>query len=135
MSKTLSYENKARKNQTYEKDITDKFKLIRILKTHFGLTGLTGEAIFIRDNRYRLPDVFVKSHVPMLAIELDGPIHGNGDPISKLKQDTEREADYDSCFGIKLIVINKQLTNGYDSKDMISVLEYNGIKRISNGKD
>ncbi len=47
MTKTLSYEHKAKKKQVGEKDIPTKFKVIRILKDHFDCIGLTNETFQI----------------------------------------------------------------------------------------
>ena len=91
-TKKLSYEHKAKKNQSGEKDIIDKFDVIDILKNQFGLIGLTGEVITIPGKYYhRMPDIVIKEHD--IAIELDGEIHGSGDEISKRDGEDGRVSD------------------------------------------
>lgn len=126
-TKTLSYEHQAKKNRKGERDITEKFHVIDILKKHFSLHGITGEVVYCRDSKIRLPDIFVRDHYPMLAIELDGEIHGNGDVVSQLQKDKQRKKDYASANNIKLIVINKQVTNGYDTDMVISEFVNQGL--------
>lgn len=131
MSNKLSFENNARKKRPGEKDLKDKFDVIKILRSEFGLHGITGESILIPDSipvqYYRLPDIVIASHD--IIIELDGPIHGNGDDISKRKKDVERDNDYKKTK-YKLVIINyEELPKGYGKEKVIHILEKSGLKR------
>ena len=122
-----AWEHLARSKQTSESDLDDKFKVIRILRNHFGLYGLTGEIIMINGEFCRMPDLFIKDNPP-ICVELDGFVHGNGEQISKRDKDVQRDKDYQS-IGIKLVIINKEQTEGYSTDKVIKVLEENGLKR------
>jgi hypothetical protein len=125
MNKKQAYEHLARAKQISESDLDDKFNVIRILRNHFGLYGLTGEILMIDSESCRCPDVLVKGVIP-ICIELDGFVHGMGDQISKRDKDVDRDKDYQSV-GVKLIIINKELTDGYDKQKVIEVLIKNGL--------
>ena len=127
-TKTQAYEHRAKLNRTGENDITEKFHIILILREKFGLHGLTGEVVKIDEESYRLPDILIKGTKPII-IELDGEIHGMGDEISKRQKDVERDSDY-STNGYKLIILNKQLTNDYQTNEIIKLFEQRGLKRI-----
>lgn len=126
-NKKQAYEHIARKNQFGEKDIIEKFMVIDILRKEFGLFGLTGEILMIDSESCRCPDILVKSK-PLIVLELDGFVHGNGEQISKRDRDVERDKDY-GRIGAKLVIINKEETNGYETDKVIRVLEDNGLKR------
>ena len=123
---TQAYEHLAKQNRSGEQDIDDKFKIIGILRSEFGLYGLTGEVVPIGDDFYRLPDVFVKKPIP-IAIELDGGWHGTGDKITQKPRDVERGCDYEDS-GVKLIIINKEQTKGYKTKLVIESMVKQGLK-------
>jgi hypothetical protein len=127
-TKTEAWQHLANKKRDGESDLDDKFNVIRILRNHFGLYGLTGEILMIDSESCRCPDIMVKGMIP-ICIEMDGEIHGSGDQVSKRVKDVDRDKDYQS-IGVKLVIINKELTNGYETKKVIKVLEDNGLKRI-----
>jgi hypothetical protein len=126
-TKTEAYQHLAVRNREGEKDLYEKFKVISILRNEFGLYGLTGEILMIDSESCRLPDILVKG-VILIVIELEGEWHGVGDQISKRDKDVIRDKDYHS-IGVKLILIYKELTDGYDTEKVIKVLEENGLKR------
>lgn len=80
----------------------------------------------IDDESCRLPDILIKGVVP-IAIELDGLSHGESHMPNNRTLD--RNKDYVSC-GVRLIVINKELTNGYETDKVIKCLVENGLERI-----
>jgi len=131
LTKTLQYEHQAKKKRIGEKDIKDKFDVVSILRKEFGLHGLTGEAIFIPDSYpvqyYRMPDILIEAKD--IAIELDGPIHGNGEAVTKRPKDIRRDLDYHKTK-YDLIIINYEQTNGYEYNKVISEFENHGLKRI-----
>src|SRR5690242_2108415 len=108
-----SFIHNAQRKMRSESDIPDKFKIIKILREEFGLFGLTGEAIQINEYKCRWPDVLVKANIPMIAIELQGHIHGYGEPISESQRDVQRNTDYQFRTDIKLIKLGINQTNGY----------------------
>lgn len=125
LTKTLSFEHKSRLKQLGEKDIKEKFVLIKLLRKQFDLLGLTGETIQIPNTIYhRMPDVTIPQK--NIVIELDGEIHENDDELTKLERDKDRDLDYKEA-GYKLIIINKESTNGYKTENVIQVLEKNGL--------
>ena len=124
---TLSFENQARKKRRGEKDLSEKFKIINLIHDEFGLFGLTGEVIPIPESYWhRMPDIVIPQR--NIVIELDGEIHGNGDAVSKREDDIQRDLDYPKA-GFKLIIINKQETNGYQKEKVLEVLEKNGLTK------
>ena len=126
-TKTEAYSHRANLNRLGEQDLGDKFNVIRVLRNYFGLNGLTGEILMIDSESCRMPDILIKGR-PVMVIELDGGVHGMGDQISKRSKDVDRDKDYE-IIGVKLVIINKEITNGYETKKVIKVLEENGLKR------
>ena len=124
---TQAYQHLAVRNREGEGDLVDKFFVIGILRTYFNMYGLTGEVVKIDDDSYRLPDILVKGQIP-IVIELDGGIHGNGDKISKPEKDTTRDDDYRKS-GVKLIIINYELTDHYQKEKVIQALEAGGLRQ------
>lgn len=127
-TKTQAYQHQARLHQEGEEDLMDKFRVIYILRDEFGLHGLTGEVLTIDEDCYRFPDIFIKKSSPEIVIELDGEIHGDGDEVSKREKDVWRDKDY-LRIGVKLIIINKSLTNGYEKAKVIDCLCQAGLAR------
>ncbi len=127
-TKKQAFIHLAQRKQEGEKDIVDKFKIIKILREEFGLHGLTDEVLIINEDCCHLPDIFIKTTNPEIVIELDGELHGDGEPISKLARDAQRDEDY-ARVGVKLVIINKQQTGGYQKEKVIRVLEKNGLIR------
>lgn len=120
------YEHLARKQREGEGDIEDKFLVIGILRHFFNLHGLTGETVQIDEDSYRLPDIMIKTTTPRTVIELDGPIHGNGELVTKPERDLTRDEDYRKA-GYNLIIVNKKQTNNYHYEKVIPVLENGGL--------
>lgn len=124
LTKTLAYEHIAKKKQVGEKDIIDKFDVIKLLKSEFNLIGLTGEPIFIPESvpvqYHRMPDITILEK--NIVIELDGEIHGNGDEVTARSKDLNREPEYKRA-GFRLIVINKEDTQGYKKDLVLKILE------------
>ena len=127
MTKTLAFENLARKSREGEGDIEDKFHVIKILRDFFGLHGLTGEVVEISEDSCRLPDILIKTN-PRTIIEMDGQIHGS-DEITKPERDINRDSDYKK-LGFNLIIINKENTLGYSTDKVIKSLQEQGLKLI-----
>lgn len=128
-TKKLAYQHLAQRKQEGEPDLLDKFGVIGILKECFGLYGLTGEVVQIEDDTCRLPDILIKAHVPPIVIELDGEVHGMGDDVSKRNKDILRDLDYKQA-GCKLIIINKEATNGYDPHQVFQIIRDSGLKPL-----
>lgn len=114
-----SFVHLANKNRTEESDIPDKFKVIKMLKRHFNLPCLTGEALPIPGTeRARFPDIFVKNHDPNLAILLHGGWHGYGE--IKRKYDVKAADDYAKLApGVRLIEIYSEQTDGYSEEKIV----------------
>ena len=128
MNKKQSFVHQAKRKRRSEKDIPIKYKIINLIHEKFGLIGLTGELIPIQNrtpiNYHRMPDITIPQR--NIVIELDGPIHGFGDGISKREDDIQRDQDYKDA-GYKLIIVNQELTNGYDLEKVFDVLQKEGI--------
>ena len=128
MDKKQSFVQQAKRKRRSEKDIPIKYKIINLIHEKFGLIGLTGELIPIPErkpiNYHRMPDITIPQK--NIVIELDGPIHGFGDGISKREDDIQRDQDYKDA-GYKLIIVNQELTNGYEPEKVLEVLEKEGI--------
>ena len=124
-TRTEAYCHRANINRIGEQDLDDKFNVTRVLRNYFGLNGLTGEILMIDSQSCRLPDILIKGR-PLTVIELDGLAHGESHmPNNKT---LERNKDYESV-GVKLVIINKELTDGYSTEKVIKCLEDNGLKR------
>ena len=132
MTKSMAYEHLAKRNREGEQDIPDKFKVINILREDFSLYGLTGETLMIDSEHCRLPDILIKGK-PTVVIELDGEFHGNGEDISKKDSDIDRDNDY-RRLGVKLIIINKLSTNGYEYDQVKQALLQNGLELLQSKK-
>ena len=128
LTKTQAYQHLAVKKRFGEKDLWEKFHVIDILRREFKLYGLTGEIFMIDDESCRCPDIFIKTG--NIVIELDGGTHQWGEPVAKLDKDVNRDSDYISK-GAKLVIINEEQTNGYQTEKVIQVLEENGLKRLA----
>ena len=128
MDKKQAYVHQAKRKRKSEKDIPIKHKIINLIHDRFGLIGLTSEVIPIPDrkpiNYHRMPDILIPQR--NIVIELDGPIHGYGDGISKREDDIQRDQDYKDA-GYKLIIVNQELTNGYELEKVFDVLQKEGI--------
>jgi len=127
--KKSSWEGRAKKKQEGGSDRDDKFQVIAVLKNHFGLYGLTGEAFETADQEWVFPDIFVKSSEPQIAIELDGEVHGLGDEMTTTDKTFKRNGRYER-LGIKLIILNKIQTDGYEDSCVIEVLKNQGLKPL-----
>lgn len=124
--KDRKWAQKAIKEGDAEVDIPEKFRVIKILEKHYGLHGLTGEAVVIpRTGWARFPDVFIKAHVPQIAILLhgDAPFHTEGSV-----KEAEVKLDYESA-GVKLIIIWEALTD-YTTEKIMEVLDDAGLQRV-----
>ena len=115
--------HKYRKEHPEERDLSEKFLLIKILRENFGRHGLTGEVVQV-GLRFKLPDVFVKATDPQEVYELDGEYHGVGEYV--IGRDLER-AEFYELAGCKLYVINKKQTNGYKELEIIKSLRGQGL--------
>ena len=124
-----SWVHKARKEGRVLGDVDQKFKLIEILREEFGIHGLTDEVVYDMEGNFRRPDVFSRAY--KIAFELDGEYHGSGDEVSMSEQTRERNAFYNRQ-GIQCIMINKEMTEGYDRDLVIECLRLGGLKRIGN---
>lgn len=109
----------ANKNRTEESDIPDKFRVIKMLKRHFNLPCLTGEALVIPGfNRARYPDIFIKNYDPNIAILLHGGWHGYGE----LPRDYDVKASMDYARlapGVRLIEIYAAQTDQYSEEKIV----------------
>lgn len=124
-----SFIHRAQFRQYGEKDLIDKFKIIKILKDKFGLHGLTGEMIQIDKDSHRCPDILIKNGREMIVIELDGEVHGSGDGITKRKKDVKRDNDYQAAR-VREIILNKESTNGYEENLVMDSLVRQGLKPL-----
>jgi len=125
LTKNLSFEHNARKKRVSEKDIPDKFKIIKILKENFNLIGLTGETFQIPGKVYhRMPDIYIPEI--RTVIELEGLVHGHGDVITKTVTDETRDEDYKKA-NLKEILIFSAMTDNYESSQVIKTLLENGL--------
>ena len=122
-----SFVHRANKRRTSESDIPDKFKVMAILKKHFGIITLTDEAIPTPSGHfdYRNPDLFDKQN--QAVYELDGEVHGWGDEISVRERDQRKLDDYDK-IGMKYYIINSAVTRGYSEDLVVSELKKQGLK-------
>jgi hypothetical protein len=109
----------ANKNRDEESDIPDKFRVMKILRKHFKLPCLTGEALEIPGKNYaRYPDIFVKNYDPQLAILLHGGWHGYGEEVKEY--DLRARADYKLLEpGVNLIEIYAAQTDQYSEKKIV----------------
>ena len=91
-------------------------KIINLIHEKFGLIGLPGELIAIPDrkpiNYHRMPSITIPQR--NIVIELES------------KKDNELVKDYKDA-GYKLIIVNQELTNGYELEKVIEILEKEGI--------
>jgi len=120
--------HKARKEREGEVDIPEKFKLIKILRDHFGMSGTTDDVI-VSPSGPLYPDVLVKRHEPQIAFELDGLYHGLGDDITTSTGTYKRNSKY-AEVDVKLVIINRAVTE-YDDGLIIEALEAHGLERIA----
>ena len=124
------FRHEARKNTTEgESDLDDKFHIIEILRTEFGISGLSDEVIEIPPGgytTYRRPDLLIR---PDTVIELDGEgVHGFGDEVSMIEKDKCKDFDLKRA-GYQIIRINSAITKGYDRDLVILELENHGFMR------
>ena len=105
----------ADKNRTVASDQTRKERLLADLQE----AGFTKATIidelcriesrnFANKSQTHCPDATAEIQGYMVAIELDGPIHGYGDDISITRKTLERDMDYHKAR-IPTIVINEEL--------------------------
>jgi very-short-patch-repair endonuclease len=119
-----SWIHQARKSDNYSWDYKEKDKVNWILREHFGFAGVFDEPVGTRED-HRFPDIYVRHRC--LVIELDGEYHGSGDDISTSAKDSGRY-EWFRQHGFKLIVINKEATDGYDEQKIIDRLVAKGLK-------
>ncbi len=112
---------KARKSDNYKYDEDDKQKVIDIIRKFFNIYCVRCELIDV-GTYGRIPDLRTTNHNPILYIELDGAYHGFGDEISTTKKTSRRNLEYEEK-GLGLIVINKELTDGYEEKKVVEMLK------------
>lgn len=129
MTRDQAYIHRAQQSQYGEKDIDDKFFIIKILRENYGLYGLTGEIVMIDEQHARCPDILIKARVIPIVIELDGQIHGDGDQVTKRTRDELRDSDYNKA-GVQLIIINKSVTKGYQKDLVMETFDNEGLAQI-----
>jgi hypothetical protein len=126
-----SFVHLANKRRVEESDVPDKFRVAACLKNHFKLYALTGEALEIPGKQYaRWPDLFVKSHVPQLAILLHGGWHGEGEIVRQY--DVKAQDDY-KLLPVQLIEIYSEQTDGYDEAAIVEHMEQLGFVDLNPG--
>jgi len=118
--------HKYRKEHPEERDLVEKFLLIKILREKFGRYGLTGEVVNIGEE-YRYPDVMVNSIEPQEVYELDGEYHGFGEIQGR--KDLSKD-DFYSRAGVTVYHINKVQTDGYSEDRIIECLCALGLKSL-----
>lgn len=121
-----SFVHTANKKRSSESDIPDKFRVIYMLRDHFELPCITGEALEIPGKQYaRYPDIFVKNHHPQLAILLHGGWHGDGE--IKREYDVKAAVDYALLSGIQLIEIYAAQTDQYSEEAIVEHMVAEGF--------
>lgn len=122
ITRKRSYIWRARKSDNYKGDDKEKQFLIDLLWSDFGIASIRPEPILTTSGKHRFPDLRSTNTNPIYYFELDGEYHGSGDDISTSAQTWERNRDYDK-LGYRLIVINKEATDGYDKKKVRMLLK------------
>ena len=94
-------------------------KIIHLIHERFGLIGLPSEVIPIPNrtpiNYNRMPSITIPQR--NIVIDLEN---------KKEIDEKEKEKDYKDA-GYKLIIVNQELTNGYEPEKVLTVLEKGGI--------
>jgi len=124
--KNRKWAQRAIKESGGSTDLAEKFRVIYLLRDHYGLHGLTDEVVMIpRTCRARYPDILIKAREPQMAILLhgDAPFHTEGS-----ETELNVKMDYDSA-GVELIVIWEALTK-YKPEEIMDALDAGGLKRI-----
>lgn len=114
-----------RKENPGERDLDEKFLLIKILRERFGRYGLTGEVVSIGEE-HRFPDVMVTSIVPQEVYEMDGEYHGFGEIQGK--KDMKKD-DFYFRAGVTVYRINKVQTDGYSEEKIVKRLLALGLSK------
>jgi len=124
-----SHIHRMNKNRTSESDIDDKFKVIDIIKYHFGLHALEGETVAIPNGiaNYRSPDLMVNTTLPTYLIELMGESHNLDEENPPRVKDIQKREDLARLGkNYKLIEIWKK-HGVYEKEHVISTLWNGGL--------
>jgi len=119
--------HRARKGENYEGDELDKQKLINILRDDFGISAIRPEPIMTVEGKPIYPDVKTTDLRENIYFELDGPYHGWGDEMTTTDYTYKKQMAYQD-LNLKMITINKEATNGYETVLIIELLEAWGLK-------
>jgi hypothetical protein len=141
----------ANKKRDEEQDLMQKNKVIRVLKEKFGIialglipnvylrdresnqvqivTNFEGESKLDIYNKYEinLPDLYIKNSKNPILIEIDGPIHGYDDDVSRSQQTKLRNDNY-SKGGFtedrgNLVIISSDDVINHDDDDLAQILK------------
>ena len=80
INKKRSYIHKANRSRSEESDMPLKMRIQQYFNK-LGVYFLTDKKLELTKPSYRLPDLYEKNNE--LIIELDGPVHGNGEIVTK----------------------------------------------------
>ena len=135
MSKTNRFVQNAKKSQEGENDLDEKFRTIYLLRDFWNLAGLTDELVFIPGKDWpNYPDILIKAHDPMIAIDL----HGDGPHHWDSARDNTRRYEYSLTKTI-YIEIYELLTDGYSKegifKALVKALDHFGINATQQNAD
>jgi len=123
-----SYIHRARRSDNYISDEEDKQMLIDLLWSEFHIAAIRPQFFVAHDGRRIFPDVVTTNHPDgEFYFELDGEYHGAGD-ITTSDKTWRRNHRYEES-GKKLVVINKEDTNGYKKNRVIEILKSHGFKK------
>ena len=119
LNKTNRFVQNAKKSQEGENDLDEKFRTIYLLRDIWNMRGLTDEFVMIPGKNWpNYPDVLIKAHDPMIAIDL----HGDGPHHWDSARDQTRRYEYSLTKTI-YIEIYELLTDGYSKEGIKEVLE------------
>jgi hypothetical protein len=121
-----SFIHGARKGFNYTGDTDDKQHLIDILRENFGIHSITSDRMKCVDGSSIIPDVETTDYDPKTYFELHGEYH---EQINDTSDYTFRKRKKYEDLGLNLVEIWKTLTDGYEEKKVIEVLEANGIRK------
>jgi very-short-patch-repair endonuclease len=138
VTKNLAWIHRDRRERYNDYDIDEKFRMIYLLKKYFKLTAVTDEVLFfdrtthkrvfvdqskyeskqelVRHYHVHYPDLVVKNHKPVIAVEIDGPVHWQN--TKALKRTNERNLHYEDG-GIKILWLTKDDVLVKDQSDLI----------------
>ena len=154
--KNLAWIHRDRRERYNDYDIDEKFRMVYLLKKYFGLTAVTDEVLFfdrtthkrvfvdqskyeskqelVRHYYVHYPDLLIKNHKPVIAVEIDGDVHWQN--TKALKQTNKRNEHYEAG-GIKILWLTKNDVLVKDQSDLIlNVAGKLGLSaRVTNDSD